>query len=65
MKTLDITKPVKLKNPQPGEENIIFKITNYNEVYNRCYIMPITPILGIKLHITPQELVSADEIENI
>ncbi len=64
MRTLDITKPVKLKNPQAGEENLIFQVTNFNEVTNRCYIEPISPLAGISSPIKPQELVSITEIEN-
>jgi len=25
-----------LQNPQPSEENLIFKVTNFNKVTNRC-----------------------------
>jgi len=65
MKILDITKPVRLKNPQAGEENLIFQVTNFNEVTNRCYIEPISPLAGIgSSTIKPQELVSVTEIEN-
>ena len=64
MKSLDLTKPVKLKNPQSGEENLIFRIANFNEVTNRCYIEPVTPLPGLNMGIAPQELVSVDEIEN-
>lgn len=64
MKTLDITKPVRLKNPQAGEENLLFQVTNFNEVTNRCYIEPISPLAGIGPIANPQELVSITEIEN-
>jgi hypothetical protein len=64
MKTLDITKPVKFKNPQAGEESLLFQVTNFNEVTNRCYIEPISPLAGIGSTLKPQELVSITEIEN-
>lgn len=58
---IDIAKPVKLSSPEPGEEHLIFRVTNYNEVTNRCYIQP----LNGKLNIVGQELVSINDIENI
>lgn len=64
MKSLDLSKPVKLKNPRPGEENLIFRVANFNEVSNRCYIELVTPLPGLNMGIAPQELVSVDEIEN-
>ena len=64
MKTLDLSRLVILKNPQPGEENLIYKVTNFNEVSNRCYIELVTPLPGINMHLAPQELVSIAEIEN-
>ena len=60
-KKVDITKLVKLKNPEKGEETIIFKIVNYNEVTRRCYIEPT----NLNLNIPPQELVSIDDVENV
>lgn len=65
MKPIDITQPVKLKNPQKGEEKLIFRIANLNEVTNRCYIELITSIPGNNMRLPPQELVSINEIENI
>jgi len=64
MKSLDLSKPVKLKNPQLGEESLIFRVTNFNEVTNRCYIEPVTPLPGLNMALPPQELVSIIEIEN-
>ena len=64
MKTLDLSRLVILKNPQPGEENLIYKVTNFNEVSNRCYIELVTPLPGLNMDIAPQELVSITEIEN-
>ena len=65
MNQLDIARPVRFKNPQPGEEDLIFRVTNYNEVTNRCYIEPISLTLKISMPVLPQELVSVSEIENI
>jgi hypothetical protein len=64
MKSLDLTKPVKLKNPQSGEENLIFRVANFNEVTNRCYIEPVSSLPGLSMTLPPQELVSITEIEN-
>ena len=58
---VDITKLVKLKNPQEGEENIIFRIANYNEVTRRVYITPVNLGPGLQ----GQELVSIDDVENV
>ncbi len=58
---IDISKPVKLRNPEEGEENLIFKIVNYNEGTRRCYIEPVNSALSIP----PQELVSIDDVENV
>jgi len=63
MKTIDFSKHVKLKNPQPGEEDLIFTITNYNEITNRCYIQ-VANIKGFD-KILPTELVCIEDIENI
>lgn len=62
MSTIDFSKPVKFKNPQKGEEDLIFTVTNYNEVTNRCYIQ----VLNLKGFdkILPTELVSVEDIEN-
>jgi len=61
MNTLHFSKSVKFKNPQPGEEDLIFNITNYNEVTNRCYIQPIN-LQGWNEGIFPSELVSLEEL---
>lgn len=58
---IDITKHVKLVNPQDGEERIIFKVTDYNEVTQRCVIAPI----DFDFAFIAGELVSINEIENI
>ncbi len=56
-----IGKLVKLKKPELGEEDIIFKIVNFNEKTNRVYIEAI----NMDLPIPPQELVSFDDVELI
>jgi hypothetical protein len=61
---LDLTKQVKFKNPQTGEENLIFKIVNYNKVTNRCYIESIN-LSGFNAALLPQTLISSDDIENV
>lgn len=63
--TLDITKSVKLKNPQEGEENLIYIVTNFNETTNRCYIELVSPLPGLNHNFPPQELVSVSDIENV
>tara|TARA_R110002050_G_scaffold85135_1_gene181726 strand:+ start:11892 stop:12086 length:195 start_codon:yes stop_codon:yes gene_type:complete len=63
--TLDITKSVKLKNPQEGEENLIYNVTNFNEATNRCYIELVSSLPGLNPGFPPQELVSVSDIENI
>ncbi len=60
-KKLNMAEPVKLVDPEPGEENIIYRITNFNEETERCYIEPV----NLDLAYPPQELVSINEIENI
>ena len=64
MTHLDLLKPVKFKNPAPGEEGLIFWVTNYNEVTNRCYIeVQNLPNWGESLK--PQQLVSVDDLINV
>lgn len=58
---IDIEKLVKLKNPEEGEENVVYKVVNFNEVTQRCYIEPT----NLNFSIPPQELVSIDDIENL
>jgi len=58
---IDINKPIKLKKPEVGEENIIYKVVNYNDATNRCYIEPV----NLNLPVPPQELVSIDDITNL
>ena len=61
---IDLTKPVKLINPQGNlESRLIFRITNYNEKTNRVYITPVNHDATI-LTIPGEELVSVEEIEN-
>ena len=61
MNEIDFNKPVKLKFPEVGEENVIYKVVNYNELTKRCYIEPI----NLNFSIPPQELVSVNDIENV
>jgi hypothetical protein len=64
MTHLDLLKPVKFKNPTPDEEGLVFLVTNYNEVTNRCYIeVQNLPNWGESLK--PQQLVSADDLINV
>ena len=64
MTKLDYSKLVRLKYPQPGKEDLVYKITSYNEETNRCYIQIQNLINRDKL-ILPVESVSLDDIENI
>ena len=57
---IDFSRPVRLTNPQPGEEALVFKIVNYNEVTQRIIIVP----LNSDLKIPPQELVSLEDVKN-
>ena len=61
---IDILKPVKLVNPQPGEEKLVFQIVNFNEATERCYIKLINQLPGINPDLAPQELVSIKELTN-
>jgi hypothetical protein len=61
---LDITKPVKLIHPEPGEEHLIFSVTNFNEVTQRCYIRPLN-LEGCTKGLEPEELVSVDDLINV
>ena len=63
MNDIDFSRPVKFKNPLEGEENLIFNVTNYNEITNRCYIQVLNH-KGFN-SIQPTELVSIDDIENV
>ncbi len=58
---IELDKPVRLKFPSEGEEDIIYKVVNYNEITGRCYIEPT----NLNLSIPPQELVSINELMNI
>jgi len=64
MKNIDFQKPVKLINPQQGEDELIFKVVSFNEVNNRCYIEPYN-LKNWNKRLLPQELVSVDDIENV
>ena len=65
MNIIDYSKPVKLKNPLPREEGLIFNICNFNEVTRRCYIQLVSSLPSINPNIAPQELVSVDDLVNV
>jgi hypothetical protein len=58
---IDITKPVKLVNPETGEEDLIFIVTNYNDLTRRAMITPI----NLNMTFPGIELVSIDDIINL
>jgi hypothetical protein len=58
---LDLSKPVRLRNPQEGEEHLTFMVRNYNEDTQRVYIEPINS----RLALNSEELVSVEDICNI
>jgi len=58
---LDLTKNVKLSNPQRGEESLVYSIINYNEGTNRIVI----ECLNSGMSYNPAELVSINDVENI
>lgn len=64
MKNINLKKPIKLVHPQLGEEELIYKVVNFNEVTNRCHIEPLN-LKNWNKGLLPQELVSIDDIENI
>lgn len=64
MSKIDITKPVKLSKPEPGEENLVFTITNYNEETERCYIKPVK-LDNWTEGLEPEELVSIHDLVNV
>ena len=63
---IDIFKPVKFVNPQPGEEKLVFQIVNFNKETERCYIKVIN-VCPWRLNstIASQELVSVNDLVNI
>lgn len=65
MSNIDIKMPVKFKNPFEGEENLVYRITNLNEITGRCYIRLISSLPGISSELAPEELVSIDDLVNI
>lgn len=64
MKPIDLTRPVKFKEPTLEEENLVFRVTNYNEVTNRCYI-EVLNLPNWDKGLKPQFLVSKNDIVNI
>lgn len=61
MAQIDLSIPVQFINPAEGEEDLIFKVTNYNDVTNRVYITPINSTMSIP----GEELFSITDIQNI
>jgi hypothetical protein len=61
---IDITKQVRFLNPEPGEEKIIFVVTNYNDVTKRCYIKPVN-MNGWAEGLEPEQLVSVYDLINV
>lgn len=59
--TIDLSKPVRLRNPQEGEEHLTFMVRNYNDTMQRVYIEPINSGLALN----SEELVSIEDICNI
>jgi len=64
MKLLDLEKSVKYKEPSTDEKDLIFRVTNYNEVTNRCYIEALN-LPNWDKGIKPQFLVLADDLVNV
>ena len=60
VKGVNLIKPVKFKEPQPGEENLIFRVANYNEVTNRVII----ELQSDKFNFPPRQLVSLEDVTN-
>ena len=57
---IDFTKPVKLVDPQPGEESLLYRVVNYNEVTERVII----EVIDTESNLPPRELVSIKDIKN-
>jgi len=64
MNIIDLSKLVKLKNPEKGEENLFFKVVNFNEVTNRC-IIQAQNLQNWGNALAPTELVSINDIVNV
>jgi hypothetical protein len=64
MNSIDLSKPVRLKYPQLGEKELVYMVTNFNEVTQRCYIDVIN-LKSFEGCLAPSELVSINDIENI
>jgi hypothetical protein len=64
MPKIDISKPVKFSKPKTGEEELIFFITNYNDVTKRCCIKPIN-LEGCTEGQEPELLVSINDVVNV
>jgi len=57
---IDFNKLVKYKYPEQGEEEMTFKVVNYNEVTQRCYIEHQS-----NDYLKSQSLISVNEIVNV
>jgi hypothetical protein len=57
---IDFNKLVKYKSPEKGEEEMTFKVVNYNDVTQRCYIEHQSNDF-----LKPQSLISINEIINV
>lgn len=65
MSNIDVSRPVRLKNPYSGEESLVFQVVNLNEETGRCYIRLVSSLPGLTSELAPQELVSIDDLINI
>lgn len=61
---IDISQPVRYKNPQKGEEDLVFAVVNFNEMTNRC-IIQVQNLPNWDKSFLPTELVSVNDIVNI
>ncbi len=61
---LDITRPVRFKQPTPDEDGLVFLVRNYNENMHSCYI-EVQNLPGWGNSLLPQSLVSVSDLENV
>lgn len=64
MKNIELHQLVKLINPAPGEEELIYEVVNINEANDRCYIEPIN-LHNWNKALLPQELVSIYDLTSV
>lgn len=55
---------MKIKNPQKGEERLVYKIVNFNDVTNR-YVVEVQNLPNWNKSILPTEVVSVDDVVNV